>query len=673
MGNGNKKTPWGTEVTSQPWIQEEEEEKEGPLMLQGRGVADEIEEDEEWAEGELEGNEEWTDEEWDELDTPIMLQGTETFTFPQTQTEQEYEALIAPVTNENKVKDHLSKSPDISFNEFNNVAEEDLVGILEEKYPWLDFDQPFIFDNKLGGGANRDVIQITNPETGKTKDFDLGTDFNRSKWGEEKTPTSKSAYNDMLGWITEERKDGGSDAVRTLGEDYVTGMGSLPVTPEITKLALKRVQEDETGLVTMESAINDIVDTEFGQMNTAWRTGLYNKEAYEIQKLDSKVEDLVIENGFDVELTTQDINDPALFYEKRKTLEKLGVPKEVFSTPFDREILELSVTADGPSDQWYLEKLQATQTTYQKEQLNAYLDGSTEFTSGEENSLGPRIKRAYGNARVKLEENFEYDLAQDLAKDQVTLDNPQVIERSAILQEDGMDKETADATALTEVINSAADEIINTKTNKISKDLFHSEKAGWRMDESEWAQLDKEKKAMLAETNPAKRKELQDAYLQKVRNLVNDNKINLLRSGDGSFIDPKLEEQNSEAKRKQGKLGAQLEEYMWLADDELTKELFKENAELKSLAKEIVQEGYSQTMIEGTISQQIGEGLSYLVDVAGKGVVMGKGNAYKDFQKLNDWINGSGKMPLDLTTLPEASGSSDLIKRYNDLLEKRST
>ena len=99
-------------------------------------------------------------------------------------------------------------------------------------------------------------------------------------------------------FITEERPTGGA-AIRTLGDDYMTGVEGgpktpLPNSPEINKLALKKVQEDETGITTMESAISDIVDTEFGQMNTAWRTSFYNKIAFEDVTRNNKIDDLVI-------------------------------------------------------------------------------------------------------------------------------------------------------------------------------------------------------------------------------------------------------------------------------------------------------------------------------------------------------------------------------------------
>ena len=40
--------------------------------------------------------------------------------------------------------------------------------------------------------------------------------------------------------------------------------------------------------------------------------------------------------------------------------------------------------------------------------------------------------------------------------------------------EQDMDKETANNQALSDVINSTANEILNTKTNKISEKLFHT-------------------------------------------------------------------------------------------------------------------------------------------------------------------------------------------------------
>jgi hypothetical protein len=617
-------------------------------------------------------------------DNEISTVKDEAFNFPQTQTETEFEELIKPVTNENKVKEHLEKSDgrDISFTEFDNVAEEDLIETLETKYPWLEFDQPFVYKSTLGGGANRDVIQITNPKTYKTQDFDLGTDFNRRKWGDESTPSSKTAYNSMLEFITEQRPTGGA-AIRTLGDDYMTERGPLQVTPEITQLALKKVKEDETGITTMESAINDIVDTEFGEMNIAWRTDLYNKEVFETTKLNNKITDLVINEGADFRFTNADLDDAASFNKNRDILESLGVPKEVFKTDRDRDFLQASVRlgeSANPAAQLFYDKINRQRNSLIKEQVEEYLNGSQEFG---ENKLGKKIDDAYKAATQKREEEDKINKAQSSAKEQITPDNKQVIALSETYQKNGIAKETADNQALTDVINSTTTEIINTETNKSGEDLILAEHENWRMSDKNWDALKTEQAAIWKETDPIKKQQLIDAYLEKVRVLVKDDEINLLRSGDDVFIDPSLETQNVEAKRRQAEIGEELEKWMYVADDELTQELFNKNNKIKSVVREIVQQGYGETMLETTVAQQIGEGLSHLIGAVtlskgvfardGIGTEIDDASAYNDFKKLENWINEGGEMPLDLTTLPESSGASDLIKEYNDLLESRST
>jgi vacuolar-type H+-ATPase subunit I/STV1 len=72
----------------------------------------------------------------------------------------------------NTVIENLDREgSDITFSEFNNTPEDKLQEILESKYGnWLEFDEPIIYNNSLRG-ANLDVIQITNPQTGDTKDY----------------------------------------------------------------------------------------------------------------------------------------------------------------------------------------------------------------------------------------------------------------------------------------------------------------------------------------------------------------------------------------------------------------------------------------------------------------------------------------------------------------------
>ena len=219
----------------------------------------------------------------------------------------------------NTVIDQLNRDGgDITFAEFNNTPEEELEEILESKYGnWLEFDEPILYKGNTQmptlKGATIDVIQITNPQTGATKDFELGTDYNKKRgYGKD----SREAYNEMISWITNQRRDQegkyiNEGARRTLGEDYLvdTEMGQLPleVSSQIEGLALQKVLADETGELTMEKAIDDVVSSSFGKMNTAWRSSIVSNEARENVKFNNKVEDFV-RDGFDATLTEDDIS-----------------------------------------------------------------------------------------------------------------------------------------------------------------------------------------------------------------------------------------------------------------------------------------------------------------------------------------------------------------------------
>ena len=101
---------------------------------------------------------------------------------------------------------------DISFKEFESGDEEIVLETLQKRYKWLEFDEPIIYKGKLQG-QNRDVIQITNPTTGQTADFDLGTNYNKERYQDVLSP--KESYDNMLSWINDQRFDKEGLPIRT--------------------------------------------------------------------------------------------------------------------------------------------------------------------------------------------------------------------------------------------------------------------------------------------------------------------------------------------------------------------------------------------------------------------------------------------------------------------------
>ena len=604
---------------------------------------------------------------------------------------QETEQIGIQETEQKKpisTKEHFSPleeedlADNITFEEFDNVPEEDLQKTLENQYPWLEFDQPFIYDSKLGGGANRDVIQVTNPQTGATKDFDLGTDFNRQRSFTTNPLSSKESYDNMLSFINEQRydKEGNPNknyldhysSTRTYGPDYLIddltapgGKTELPVSKEVTSEALRLVKSDPTGKLTMKKAIQQVANSQWGQMNIAWKTDFYNDKNFENVTLVNATKDAVENGDLNINITTTDqINDPNLVHETYQTLRKLGVPAEVFKTDIDQDYLEALYNIDSvnpdPADELVFEKYQRTRDAQIKDQVYEYLNTTQK---------GRLILQTY-NA-VEEQKNVD-DIVipiQNKVNEEVTAEDPRVAKTKNIIKyyNPDINEETAEATALEMVRNQETNDRIDAKVNEYGEKEFEWQvRMGYGMNAEDL-------KALKEKGKKAKTPEELEAYRAEVRDLVNDGKINLLRNPDGTFVDQTLQQQ-TDALKDNKKLGSLLDEYMYQSSDELTQELFNMNNQLKVYAKDILREGYGNTMVDATLAQQLGEGLSFLTGWATVGSTKGlPGSAYRDFENIDDWINGSEEMPIGLTTLPESASASKTVKNYNDLLEKRAT
>jgi len=472
---------------------------------------------------------------------------------------------------------------DITFAEFNNTPEEKLQDILESKYGnWLEFDEPIVFNNSLRG-ANLDVIQITNPQTGATKDFELGTDYNNER-GYYTNP--KDSYNEMLEWITEQRrdKDGkyiNEGAKRTLGEDYLveTGLGDLPleVSTQIQDLALKEVKADETGELTMEQAIDNVVNTGFGKMNTAWRSSIVSQEAKENVKFNDIVEDMVKNRFLDIRFTENQIRG-AEFLEQQQLLIELGVPEDVFrNKELEMEAMKQKFNIDplnpNASAEFYLEKLERTLSATVKEQIEEYLNGSQQWSTVDKpNTLGPKIKSAYANAAANVVTEGKEKAAIENAEANTKIEDKEVVELSKALQEKKqINKSDADKLALDQITKAKADEIINNYTNEFSKKQF---KQDWSMSDETKKKLDDKRNAILNESDPEKRKALQKELQTEIRDLLNDDNITFLKDENGDFVSKELQAKNVEAQQRKKQQLDILNDYLYKADGELTQELF---------------------------------------------------------------------------------------------------
>jgi hypothetical protein len=350
----------------------------------------------------------------------------------------------------------------------------------------------------------------------------------------------------MITWITGQRrdKDGkyiNEGAKRTLGEDFLvdTEMGELPleVSSQIQDLALKEVIADQTGQLTMEQAIDNVVNTSFGKMNTAWRSSIVSNEAKENVKFNNTIEDMVRNDGLDIRVTEGQIKGDKIGYSgdgflmdesgnigstvrDRSSFEKqmgllieLGVPKEVFRGPRDMEMQAWKhrneIDPYNPNNpesiqaEYFLEKTERVLNATIKEQVEEYLNGSQEWGA---NTLGPKIKSAYSNAAAKMVTEDKEKSALENAQTTTKVEDKEVVELSKALQEEQeISKDEAEKIALKQITENKADQEINKYTNEFSKEQF---KYDWSMSDETKSKLDTKRQAIVDEQDPEKRKAL---------------------------------------------------------------------------------------------------------------------------------------------------------------------
>jgi len=510
---------------------------------------------------------------------------------------------------------------DISFDEFNNVEEEPLIEELEKKYgDYLEFDEPI-----MGSGYINDAITVTNKKTGEEIRLDLNTEYNASRGADFSDEKGYSVYKNFLSFANKARfneegnyKEG---TERTLGNNFVLDSGrNLPVSKEITEKALELISFENQ--LTIDQAIDQVVSSTFGKENIAWNTNFYNKKNEDMVLFQNKVTKLVDE-GFNPNPTPYNKFSEKEFGSQimyKKQMMELGVPESVFQV--EGKNVNQNIAIGGVGEQSNDLKQEEI-----KENIYAYLKDTPN---------GRAILSAYDNRKKE----------------------------SAIEEQDVKD--------LKEFGEKAQDKRFKIEEDKAEK-VFIAENASdsespFGVSKEDLLRLKTLKEKSLNEKDPELRAKYSNELLIGVRKMLNDGKINLLRTADGGFVDEIKGIQVEQAKAKQQQNSVQLEKYMFKSSDDLLNLFRKQNFELKSLAEDIVKQGYVQTFRDANIPQQIGEGLAGLY-----GVVTGdfRNTAYDDIEKLKSWVE-TGEMPEYLTTLPEASGSNELITKYNDLLEQRS-
>ena len=82
-----------------------------------------------------------------------------------------------PVEKEDELESNIKKFKDIELNSFDNIEEQDLIPVLEEKY-----GDDYKFEEQIGqSGYMYDQIYVTDKTTGQGKSIRLNTEYNRNK------------------------------------------------------------------------------------------------------------------------------------------------------------------------------------------------------------------------------------------------------------------------------------------------------------------------------------------------------------------------------------------------------------------------------------------------------------------------------------------------------------
>ena len=604
-------------------------------------------------------------------------------------------------------------SKDISYDDFNmkgqnsafDNAEENLEEKLASQYPNLTFDTPI-----MNGGVSNDMLDVTN-EDGEVFRWQMNTDYNAGKRDsdgdytltdpENREQKSRDNYLNFLEFANDSKysKDGkykNSDDVRTLGPDYVVKNDKnqdveMEVTPGLTKKAIS-IMRSNPDVTSMDEAIDIALNTEFGQMNVAWEQSIQNKKAKENFNFQSEVGDLV-KQGFNPNISGDavGINTSDDLNETIETLESLGMPKEVVASAREKAEANkefLGYLSEGGSSSMsnfvagepgftrssnVAAKDISSYNDIIKSNVRAWLDGSQTWG---ENTKGPQVLKAYNEAiNTKTKEDSDNKIKQSVLENGV--DQEQVIKRQEqLLNAEGntLSKEQALVQAEKDVVALTVQDI-KTKKAKLDGDRvlqaelpYYEGKSKEKIQELQ-SELASIKKLEEGEEKNRKYKE----YLDKVRNFLDDDEVNLLKQGD-KFV-RKDREYQVDALNSSVKSG--VKDLLLEAPDKLDEKLLDTDTELLNIAKEIKRKGLSETLNEGSVLQ--------LAGALGQELVGAEGSAFEDFRKIEKWIE-TGEMPDLLTPLPtsttdgylmdtygEASGQDPLIQKYNDLLQYRST
>ena len=563
---------------------------------------------------------------------------------------------------------------EITFDEFDAFESEDeALEVLEKKYPYLKFDIPVVVDGSIGGGWGADIIQVTNPENDETFDLFLNTAYNRKNnpnyGGEARafyldsdqkkklrqtggflSPNwlgpidGKEIYNKFISFAMSSRfgEDGKpTTKVKSL-EDLETFEGQFllddgtyqQLTPEITEDAIELIRQDKTGELTPERAIEIIINSPEEYRSSRWLQwdkNLLNENIKIKQDLQDQVGEM-IKGGF---------NPNRLDVLNIEALISLGMPEEV-----------VQVSAGQFIDRQGQVRQSAVEAQ-KKEQIRNWLSTTDE---------GQVIMNKYNQVQIDKSVKNVSDKYVNIADDEVDrtqYDNEveykaAVEKRATELQNEALD-ETGDKVLAAEYGNFGMSQENLDKVYAL-RDKIKSE--------------DVNEDGIVDGDDDWERNKLEYEYLNIARAMVGDSEIRLLKNADGTWKDGVKQEQKNQALANQQKQLSNFENYLFSSNNDLNNIFNRQNAELYTIAEELVNKGYSETMLEGSFGQQIGEGISRFAAWS-TGIDPGLvGTAKSDFEKLQKWVE-TGEMPVYLTTLP--TGNDPLLDRYNELLQDRTT
>ena len=151
---------------------------------------------------------------------------------------------------------------------------------------------------------------------------------------------------------------------------------------------------------------------------------------------------------------------------------------------------------------------------------------------------------------------------------------------------------------------------------------------------------------------------LQNKLASLVHTWLNDDAIDIYKDIEGEYGNTIYSRGTSEERNEPGYVQSKVQQYQFADTDWLNKRIFKNNAEIISLATQLANK--SDWYSTGSFAQQ-------MYNVAGE--LMGSDQALnKDIARMQAIAN-SGKLPLHLTTIPNSD--DPLVKRWNDAIEDR--